>query len=403
MPSKDYNLGALLLGSYAIKSSALLLSLVFVLVAPNLMGEGYADYIFYTRVVALLALLLTYGSAGTISRFARELDDEGICSLVGRAIRTKYFITAIIVIPVTTYSVLVGDGIFILLLLLALLKAVFDAIMLLVYALEHYRERLYFQFVHVVGRLVLLPLFLLSQTAYIFFTEILGYLPSLRTFFRRFKQPQVLAIALGKSRRPPVDIPLALLTRVEWHTYASNLLYYLLPIFPVLIFNHQEEGSLRELTIAYVLAVNVVYALASAINDIALPRLVRSRHDRRHLALFLLLCIGIAAITAICVPLLFDLIKPWLIGFYGLNTLESFQSFLIFSIALIVLNGIRQIMFVRDQSATFSLLLLLAYLYMFIQLGSGVSLVDILTPVSLSLMALSISLTLATLATTPGK
>lgn len=391
------SLGRLILGSYAIKSIALLLALLFVLIAPNLMGTAYTEYIFYTRAVAFLALILTLGSAGTISRFVPELDHTGIGALIGRAYRTKYLVAILLFAPVLIYSAIVDNYVFLLLLLLALVKALFEALLILAYALEHYREKLYFQSLHALGRLLLLPFFLLSQTGYIAATELLGYIPALRACYKRFGRKRISSMFWAKSRQPPSQVDASLLARVESHTYVSNLLYYLLPILPVLIFNHQASHSLRELTISYVLAVNVVYTLASAINDIVLPRLVRHRRDRQRLALFLLLCIVLAAASGAVVVPVFGLVESRLAHFYGLEALTSFYPFLLFGLTLIVLNGVRQIMFVRDHSALFSLILVLGYIYLIYQLASGEPLVEIITPMSLGLLGLSILLTLLTL------
>lgn len=393
------DLSALILGSYAVKATALLLSLAFVLVAPNFMGAAYTEYVFYTRVVAFLALILTFGSAGTISRFARYMDAQGLGVLIGNAFHAKYRLAIVLLIPLAVYTTLSGSYIFLMLLLLALLKALFDAILLLVYALEHYRERLYFQFLHAIGRVLLLPVSLLSQAGYITVTELIGYIPALRVFSRRFSRHQIFSMFRGRRRESPAQVDSSLLSRVEWHTYASNLLYYLLPIHPVLVFNYQTSHSLRELTISYVLAVNVMYALLSAVNDVILPRLVTYRQDRRRLGMFLFLSLALTGVAGALAYPVFASIETWLAQFYGLEALSSFYPFLLFGLTLIVLNSIRQIMFVRDHSALFSLILVLGYIFLIYELASGKPLIDIITPMSVGLLTLSIALALATLRT----
>jgi len=370
----------------------LVLSLAFVLIAPNIIAGQYASYVYYTRLLAVFNLLLAIGSCGVINRFTRGLSEEGIDNMMGLAMSRKYWCFAALAIVCAAYGLGTGNYLWLVLLVIALGKAIGDAMVLLLYSEEQYRPRLYGQVLLSGLRLAALPVHALSIVLYIAAYELIAHVYTLYVFARTYPLHRLYRMLLARQRNVFAHVDKALHRKVELQTYQSNFLYFVLPLAPILIINNTTFEGVRDVSITYMIAIGVVYTLVSSINDVILPKLLRQKGNRRAITAFLLGSIGIATASLALLWPVFTQCEDVIVRHYDMHSYSSIYPFLIYSAALVVINSNRQVLYIYDRIGWLNMQLVLFYA------GAIVS-VMMKWPILSTLAGLSVVLTIATSAT----
>ncbi len=370
----------------------MVLSLAFVLIAPNIIADRYSAYVYYTRLLAVFNLLLALGSCGVINRFGPNLTEEGVDHMMGHVMRRKYVLFVFLLVGCVLYAMGAGNYIWLGLLVIALVKAIGDAVVLLLYSHEQYSPRLYGQVLFSSARLIALPIQAISTVLYIGVYEIITHGYTLYVFGRTYPFRRIGQMLRARRHDIFSHIDRPLHRQVEIHTYLSNFLFSVLPLAPILIINNIAYPHVRDVSITYMIAIGVVYTLVSSVNDVILPKLLCQRESRRSVISFLLGSIAVAGAALLILLPLFSLLEDVVIRHYDMQSFSSIRALLFFSACLVVINSNRQVLYIYDRIGWLNGQLLGFYVCTVATIALGLPILGSLAILSL-LLALATSIT----------
>lgn len=344
----------------AVRLYAAVLGFVFIAIAPNYMGDLYVDYVYYIKVMTTLSLVFAFASAGVFNRHVPFIEEHERIALVAFVFKIKLLLFLIAIGICLLYIIFIEQNfVYLIILGIGIFYSLFEAMNLYLYSLEDYKARLSQPLILSTSKLALLPVSDIAVILFIVLSELSAFIYSNIKFVKKISLRKILNTAYTKNN--DIDKKKILSTGIS--TYFSNLLFFFLPAYPILLMNSFDVDAIRAHTIIFNISVVIIFTPFSAVQSIILPKIVNNANNKYRLYFFIGSTFVLTLLLLIVVMTANYFFHSDFVAYYEMPSLYDIAIlFLLYSSCLCILNTLRQILFAQDKLFVFIIMMTIYYL-----------------------------------------